>query len=96
MSSSGPKNVVLLAAGSGSRLAPLTDSCHKSLLQIAGKAALGRILDHTLAAGAEDVVVVVGHRRTEIENFLAENYGDFVRCAVNERYKDDVNILSVA
>ncbi|WP_236966373.1 NTP transferase domain-containing protein [Hydrogenophaga sp. SL48] len=95
MAQQAPKNVVLLAAGRGSRMSPLTDHCHKSLLPVAGKPALQIILDEVLKGGAEDVVVVVGHRRADIEAFVQGRYGDAVRCVANERYDEDVNILSV-
>lgn len=88
------KNAILLAAGGGSRLSPLTDHCHKSLLSVAGRSALQRIVDTLLAAGLTDIVVVTGHRRADIENFLVK-YGERVRCVHNERYKEDTNILSV-
>lgn len=74
---------------------PLTDHCHKSLLAVAGTPALQIILDEVLKAGVEDVVIVVGHRRADIEAFVHGRYGDTVRCVVNERYDEDVNILSV-
>jgi hypothetical protein len=90
-----PKNVVLLAAGRGSRMAPLTDHCHKSLLPLAGRPSLQFILDEVLQAGAQEVVVVVGHRRGDVEAFVRSRYGDAVRCVANERYEIDVNILSV-
>jgi hypothetical protein len=95
MAQQAPKNAVLLAAGRGGRLSPLTDHCHKSLLPVAGKPALQIILDEVLKAGVEDVVVVVGHRRADIEAFVQSGYGDAVRCVVNGRYDEDVNILSV-
>jgi NDP-sugar pyrophosphorylase family protein len=91
----GLKNVVLLAAGSGSRLAPLTDTCHKSLLPICGKSPLQMILDSILAAGASDIVVVTGHRHMDVVSFIRDTYGDTVSCVFNQRYKEDVNILSV-
>jgi hypothetical protein len=95
MAQQAPKNVVLLAAGRGARMSPLTDHCHKSLLPVAGKPALQIILDEVLKGGAEDVVVVVGHRRADIEAFVQGRYGDAVRCVANEQYDEDVNILSV-
>jgi MobA-like NTP transferase domain len=95
MAQQAPKNVVLLAAGRGSRMSPLTDRCHKSLLPIGGKPALQLILDEVLTAGAKDVVIVVGHRRADIEAFVQGRYGDAVRCVANDRYEEDVNILSV-
>jgi choline kinase len=88
------KNTILLAAGGGSRLAPLTDYCHKSLLPVAGRSALQRIIDTLMTAGVQDIVVVTGHRHADIENFLA-GYGERVRCVHNEHYKQDTNILSV-
>ena len=90
-----PEGLVLLAAGSGSRLAPLTDHCHKSLLPLAGIPALKRMLDKILAAGVEDIVVVTGYKHTDVENFLSFNYPGRVRCIFNKYYKRDVNILSV-
>ena len=76
-------------------MAPLTDHCHKSLLPVAGSPSLQFILDEVLQAGVQDVVVVVGHRRTDVEAFVRSRYGDAVRCVANERYETDVNILSV-
>lgn len=76
-------------------MAPLTDHCHKSLLPLAGRPSLQFILDEVLQAGVQDVVVVVGHRRADIEAFVRSRYGDAVRCVTNERYELDVNILSV-
>lgn len=90
-----PKGVVLLAAGSGSRLAPLTDDCHKSLLLVAGRPVLKDIIDKVLSAGVDDVVLVTGHRSNDIEAFVQTQYADRVRCVFNERYKEDVNILSM-
>lgn len=90
-----PKGVVLLAAGSGSRLSPLTDVCHKSLLNIAGHPSLKWIIDQALDAGVEDVVIVTGHRHEDVEFFVHKNYGNRVRCVFNHLYREDVNILSV-
>lgn len=90
-----PEAAVLLAAGSGSRLTPLTDRCHKSLLPLAGVPALKRILDNILVAGTKDIVVVTGYRNDDIENFIAANYPGIVRCVFNQYYRKDVNILSV-
>lgn len=89
-----PDGVVLLAAGRGTRLAPLTNDSHKSLLPLAGSPALQGIVDHVLSAGVEDVVVVTGHRHDDIESFCRKRYDGRVRCVFNERYKDDANILS--
>jgi len=92
---SAPEGVVLLAAGRGTRLAPLTDQCHKSLLLVGGRPVLKDIIDKILLAGVQDVVVVTGHRHDDIQAFVRKEYDDRVRCVFNVSYKEDVNILSM-
>lgn len=89
-----PTSAVLLAAGRGSRLAPLTDQVHKSLLPIAGRPALARILDEVLARGIDDVVVVTGDKRDAVEAFVRGRWASRVRLVHNERFAEDTNILS--
>ena len=48
---------ILLAAGLGSRMRPLTDTTPKPLLTLGGRALLDHALDRLAAAGANDVVV---------------------------------------
>lgn len=76
-------------------MSPLTDDCHKSLLPVAGQPSLQFILDEVIQAGAQDIVVVVGHRQADIETFVRSHYGQAVRCVINEQYDVDVNIQSV-
>jgi len=90
-----PMNVVLLAAGRGSRLSELTETTHKSLLPIAGRPVLGYLLDEVMRADARDVVIVTGYRHEDIEAFIAGTRSDRIRCVFNERYAADTNILSV-
>lgn len=89
-----PTGAVLLAAGRGSRLAPLTDHTHKSLLPIAGKPALKYALDALIAHQVSDIVVVTGDKHESIERFLTEHYGGRVTIARNDRFAVDTNILS--
>ncbi len=48
---------MLLAAGRGERMRPLTDSCPKPLLQVAGKPLIAWHLERIAAAGIRDVVI---------------------------------------
>ena len=89
-----PANVVLLAAGRGSRLAELTRQTHKSLLPVAGKPALQYVIDEVLARPVRDIVIVTGYMHDTIEQFVRERYAGRVRVAFNERYASDTNILS--
>jgi MurNAc alpha-1-phosphate uridylyltransferase len=52
-----PKRAMVLAAGFGTRMRPLTDTTAKPLLHVAGRSLLDRALDHLAKAGVERVVV---------------------------------------
>lgn len=52
----------MLAAGLGKRMAPLTPSIPKPLLDVAGRSLLHHMLDHLAASGVKRVVVVVHHQ----------------------------------
>jgi len=56
------KQALLLAAGSGNRLLPLTENLPKSLLPINGKSILENALGHLAGAGVEVTRIVIGHQ----------------------------------
>jgi histidinol-phosphate/aromatic aminotransferase/cobyric acid decarboxylase-like protein/CTP:molybdopterin cytidylyltransferase MocA len=88
---------VILAAGRGRRMEPLSARCHKALLEIAGTTILGRALDSLLAAGVAPVTVVTGHREDDIVSFVTSRYpGAPVRFVTNHRYASTNNIVSLA
>ena len=57
---------IILAAGPGSRLRPLTNSLPKCMLPIKGKPILQNILDLFRANGVADITVVTGHQGDKI------------------------------
>jgi choline kinase len=61
---------LIVAAGLSSRLRPITDTLPKGLLPVAGKTLLGRSVDLLGSAGVEEIVVVVGYRKTQIQEHL--------------------------
>jgi len=63
---------MILAAGRGERLRPLTDSVPKPLVEVAGETLLGRHLRRLAAAGFAQVVINVSHLA---ENIVAR-FGD--------------------
>jgi choline kinase len=57
---------VLLAAGTGSRLRPLTDKLPKCLLEVGGRPLLDYQIEALAAHGVEDLLIVTGHAAGEI------------------------------
>ncbi len=57
---------VVLAAGEGTRLRPLTDDRPKCLVELAGRSLLGWQLDALRRAGVDDVTIVTGYRSDQI------------------------------
>lgn len=57
---------MILAAGLGKRMRPLTDHCPKPLLPIAGKPLIVHHLERLQRAGIEDVVINVSYRAEQI------------------------------
>ncbi len=66
----GCDTAVILAAGLGMRMRPLTLTTPKPLLPLAGKPLLAHILDHLHAAGITRIIVNAHHLAPQIEDFL--------------------------
>jgi N-acetyl-alpha-D-muramate 1-phosphate uridylyltransferase len=62
---------MVLAAGLGLRMRPLTDALPKPLVQVAGRALIDHVLDRLSDAGVERAVVNIHHRAEQIERHLA-------------------------
>jgi len=67
----GPKTAMVLAAGIGSRMRPLTDTTPKALIQVGGRAMVDHVLDRLADAGVERAVVNVHHFADQMEAHLA-------------------------
>lgn len=57
---------LVLTAGEGQRLRPLTTNRSKSMLMIAGRPVLQYIIDSLVENGIRDIIIVVGHGRDEL------------------------------
>jgi len=86
----------LLAAGTGSRLLPLTNSIPKCLTEINGRPILERFVSCLREQGFKRLVVVVGHLEQHIRRFLDDYAADLVVEYVrNPLYRTTNNIYSL-
>lgn len=63
---------VILAAGSATRLRPLTEHLPKCLLEVAGRPILRRLLDHLAALGVTEVTIVLGYLGSKIRDAVQQ------------------------
>ncbi|WP_439026686.1 sugar phosphate nucleotidyltransferase [Haloarchaeobius sp. DT45] len=63
---------VVLAAGEGRRLEPLTNRRPKPMLPIANKPLLEYVVEAVAGAGIEDLVLVVGYKRERIQTHFGD------------------------
>ncbi len=66
-----PHSAMILAAGRGERMRPLTDTLPKPLLQLSGRGLLDHSFDRLLAAGVRDVVVNAHWLGEQVAQYLA-------------------------
>lgn len=65
-------HALILAAGDGDRLHPLTDGVPKSLLKLRARPIINHVLDALFAAGVNDATIVVGYHGAQIRDALAD------------------------
>jgi choline kinase len=89
--------VVILGAGQGKRLLPLTSDIPKALLDIGGKSLIERQIDAFAACGVKDYLVVTGYAAGLMETALAsiaQARGVSVRTIFNPFYAVADNLAS--
>jgi glucose-1-phosphate thymidylyltransferase len=65
---------IIPCAGEGRRLKPHTHTTPKVLLNVAGKPLIGHIMDRLVEAEPEEVFVIVGKEKEQIQRYLTSNY----------------------
>jgi MurNAc alpha-1-phosphate uridylyltransferase len=66
-----PRRAMVLAAGVGVRMRPLTDRMPKPLVSVGGRALIDHVLDRLAEAGVERAIINVHHFADQIERHLA-------------------------
>jgi len=67
---------VVLAAGKGTRLRPLTDDRPKVLVEVNGTPLIEDVFDNLIGAGATELVVVVGYKAEQVIDRYGDEYRD--------------------
>ena len=88
---------VILAAGMGIRLRPLTYKIPKPLLKIDGKSLIKRSLDHLNDLGIKNVIVVIGYLNEQIKKEVGNYYKNIeITYVYNPEYSNSGSMFSLS
>jgi bifunctional UDP-N-acetylglucosamine pyrophosphorylase/glucosamine-1-phosphate N-acetyltransferase len=88
---------VVLAAGEGTRMRPLTEAVPKPMLPVGDRPLVAHTVDAAVAAGASELVLVVGYRAEAVrDHFGAEYRGVPVRYATQEEQLGTAHAVAAA
>jgi UDP-N-acetylglucosamine diphosphorylase/glucosamine-1-phosphate N-acetyltransferase len=88
---------VILAAGEGTRMRPLTETVPKPMLPVADRPLCAHTADAAVAAGASELVVVVGYEADAVRAFFGDEYrGVPVSIAVQKEQRGTADAVRAA
>jgi MurNAc alpha-1-phosphate uridylyltransferase len=83
-----PKRAMILAAGRGERMRPLTDKRPKPMIEVRGRTMIDRVLDRLVAAGVTEAVVNLHHLGEQIERHLSARSRPSIRFSLETELLD--------
>jgi len=87
---------IILAAGMGKRLLPLTESTPKGLIKVGEKTLTEYTVEKLLRLGVRDINIVTGHEAESFPRVLGESFpGVKINYIYNERYETTNNSYSI-
>ena len=87
---------LILAAGFGKRLRPITDSIPKSMVEVDGTPLLVNAMNHLVDAGISEIGIAVGHMASYIRERIGEEFrGVPISYYENPRYLETNNVVSL-
>ena len=85
-------NAIILAAGTGSRFAPLSYEKHKAMIEVKGEVLIERQIRQLQEAGIPEIILVVGYKKEQFY-YLQEKFG--VRIVENNDFLTRNNNSSI-
>jgi choline kinase len=88
---------VILAAGKGERLRPITDHVPKPLLSFKSRPLIDHAISRLMGAGVNRIIVVTGYMAPAVTRHLEENYSQYVDVIHNPNWEvgNATSLLSV-
>ena len=87
--------VLILSAGQGRRLLPLTAKSPKCILPVLGRSIIEWQIDGLFTLGIDQVTVVVGYGADQVERLLTKRYGaNCVKILYNPAFAETDNLVS--
>lgn len=87
-----PKNAIILAAGIGMQMTPISKECPKGLLQINNIPIIENIINKLHDKEIKEIYIIVGYLKEQYE-YLIDKYN--VKLLVNNKYYETNNIYSL-
>lgn len=87
------RNAIIMAAGFGSRMVPVTLDTPKPLVKVKGVRFIETIIDSFLKKGIEEIIIVRGYKKEQFD-VLLEKY-PMIKFVDNDEYDKGNNILSI-
>lgn len=88
---------VILAAGRGTRMGPLTHTMPKPMLPVADRPLVAHVADAAVAAGADELILTVGYGGDQVQEYFGSQYaGVPVKYAEQPHQRGTADALAVA
>jgi len=92
------KQALILAAGEGQRLRPLTANKPKAMISIAGKPILHHVIEALAQSGIRNIVLVVGYKKEQVYDYMGsgEKFGVDITYVTQDKQLGTAHALAQA
>ncbi len=75
---------MIFAAGLGTRLKPLTDTCPKALVKVGDKPMLQHTIEHLIQHGFDEIIINIHYLGNQIKDFLEQHHNFGIRIEISD------------